>query len=46
MFHPMLKHGDLMNEARFPSPEGWPDVLKNPSISLLPNTPTGEYDNL
>jgi hypothetical protein len=42
----MLKHGDLMYEAGFPSPEGWPDAFKNPSISLLPNAPTGEDNNL
>jgi hypothetical protein len=42
----MLKHGDLMNEASFPSPESWSDAFKKPSISLFPNAQAGKDDNL
>jgi hypothetical protein len=34
-------HGDFVNEAPLPEPEGWHDMLKDGLISLLPNMPTG-----
>jgi hypothetical protein len=40
----MLKHGDFIDETRSPSPKGWSDIFKDPSIPLLPNAPAG-YDD-
>jgi hypothetical protein len=40
----MLKHGDFIDETISPSPKGWSDIFKDPSIPLLPNAPAG-YDN-
>jgi hypothetical protein len=42
----MHKKRDLMKEGGFPTSKSWPDILKNPPISLLPNTPTGDDHNL
>jgi hypothetical protein len=41
----MLKHGDLLDEARLPSPKSWSDILEDPAMPLLPNTPAGNDDN-
>jgi hypothetical protein len=29
-----------MKKGGLPSPESWPDILENPTISLLPYIPT------
>jgi hypothetical protein len=29
-----------MKKGGLPSPKSWPDILENPTVSLLPNTPT------
>ena len=37
--NPMLKHRDIMNKVSLPAVKSRPHILKNPSISLLPDMP-------
>jgi hypothetical protein len=42
----MLKHGDLLDKTRSPSPKSRSDIFENPPIPLFPNTPACNDDNL
>jgi hypothetical protein len=40
----MHKQGDLIYKGGLPTSETWCNALENPSIALLPNTPTSQND--
>jgi hypothetical protein len=42
----MLKHGDLLDKTRSPSPKSRSGVFANPPVPLFPNTPASNDDNL
>jgi hypothetical protein len=42
----MHKQRDLLNKSSLPTSKSWSDILEDPSISLFPNTPTGNDHNL